>query len=62
MTFYLNLRISVFFHIQNRILGVTNPTPLKIISSSRFVRKGYRRFFLTFCFQLVLMLPKVSLH
>jgi len=24
---------------QNRILGATNPTPLKIISSSRFVRE-----------------------
>jgi hypothetical protein len=36
--------------------------PLKIISSSRFARKGYRKFFLTFCFQLVLVLPKVSLH
>jgi hypothetical protein len=26
---------------QNRILGATNPTPLREISSSRFVSKGY---------------------
>jgi hypothetical protein len=29
-----------FFQFQIQNLGVTNPPPLKIISSSRFVRKG----------------------
>jgi hypothetical protein len=29
-----------FINSQNNILGVTNSTPLQIISSSRLVRKG----------------------
>jgi hypothetical protein len=35
---FSNIKNNYFFLIEN--LGFTNPTPLKRISSSRFVRKG----------------------
>jgi hypothetical protein len=38
--YYNSRSLKILLYSQNEIWGVTNPTPLTKISSSRFVRKG----------------------
>jgi hypothetical protein len=41
LLFHLFIYLFYYYYFLTHILGITNPTPLTEISSSRFVRKGY---------------------